>query len=121
MEIVLIILNIIVIIISFALGKKSEQKKQIENCKNLQTKINKKKKIKTTEELKDKIKKSGFVVLFCFLVSCKSVECGINIPLESYTEEEEQQIINILGKDEFIDKLIIDYFNLREVVKEINK
>ena len=115
-----IISSIIISIISFVLGKKTEQTKQLKDCKDLQDKINKKEKIKTIEELKDKLKKSSFILLF-ILFGCKNISCNVYIPLEEYTTAEQEQIIDILGKYKIIDKFILDYYNLRETIRLINK
>ena len=57
-----------------------------------------------------------------FIQSCSSIN-KVYIPLQNYTQEEQNEIIKFLeqNNDPLINKVIIDYYNLRELIRTNNK
>ena len=108
----------------YILGKVKQENKQYKNNNKLQKKINKIKKI-DKKELINKLKKGKFILLFSLLLNgCYSnLNNGIYIPLQQYTEQEQKDLADFLENNnvEIVDRVVMDYWELREMVKIINK
>ena len=107
----------------YILGKIKQENKQYKNNNKLQKKINKIKKI-DKKELINKLKKGKFILSFSLLLSscCNSLNNNIYIPLQQYTEQEQRDLADFLEKNnvEIVDRIIVDYWELRGAVKIIN-
>ena len=108
----------------YILGKVKQENKQYKNNNKLQKKINKIKKI-DKKELINKLKKGKFILLFSLLLNgcCSGLNNNLYIPLQQYTEQEQKDLAGFLENNnvEIVDRIIIDYWELREMVKIINK
>ena len=123
-ESMIVLYIFIIIYISYLLGKIKQENKQHKNNNRLQKKINKIKKI-DKKELINKLKKGKFILLFFLLLNgCYSnLNNGIYIPLQQYTEQEQKDLAGFLENNnvEIVDRIIVDYWELRERVKINNK
>lgn len=89
----------------------------------LQKKINNNKPINNIKDLIKKLKKGLFILFIIpFIQSC-SLNYKVYIPLQNYTQEEQNEIINFLeqNNNQLINKVVIDYYNLRELVRIGNR
>lgn len=89
----------------------------------LQKKINNNKPINNIKDLIKKLKKGLFILFIIpFIQSCSS-NYKVYIPLQNYTQEEQNEIINFLeqNNNQLINKVVIDYYNLRELVRIGNR
>ena len=128
---IFIIIFIILLYIVYLLGKSTEKNKQNKKINNLQQKIlnGKYNKINNKEELIKKLKNNLFSLLLTIFLLFSLSSCSINkntkfyIPLQEYTKDELEQMIYFLQNNniEIIDKIFIDYGNLREKVRNNNK
>ena len=121
--IIILCIFIIIIYVSYLLGKIKQENKQYKNNNKLQKKINKIKKI-DKKELINKLKKGKFILLFSLLLNgCYSnLNNGIYIPLQQYTKQEQKDLAYFLENNnvEIVDKVIVDYYDLRLIIKTIN-
>lgn len=70
------------------------------------------------------IKYSVLLLILLFIYNCNGYKAfNIYIPLQYYSEEEQKIISDFLIKNQnqTITKIIIDYYNLREIIRVINK
>ena len=108
----------------YILGKVKQENKQYKNNNKLQKKINKIKKI-DKKELINKLKKGKFILLFSLLLNgcCSGLNNNLYIPLQQYTKQEQKDLADFLEKNnvEIVDRIVVDYWELREMVKIINK
>ncbi len=122
-EVIIILCIFIIIYVSYLLGKTKQENKQYKNNNKLQKKINKIKKI-DKKELINKLKKGKFILLFSLLLNgCYSnLNNGIYIPLQQYTKQEQKDLAYFLENNnvEIVDKVIVDYYDLRLIIKTIN-
>lgn len=124
---IILILIFVVMHITYSLGKYKTINKQNKKADSLQYKIinRKYKKIRNKKELIDVLKKGKFIIIFCIIVLCSSCSvCGgkVYIPLQTYTIEEQEDLIKFLENNNvnIVDKMLIDYGELREVVRVVN-
>ena len=114
--------------ITYSLGKYKTINKQNKKADSLQYKIinGKYKKIKNKKELIDVLKRGKFIIIFCIIAVCCSScsACGgkVYIPLQTYTTEEQEDLIKFLENNnvDIVNKLLIDYGELRGVVRVVN-
>ena len=108
----------------YILGKVKQENKQYKNNNKLQKKINKIKKI-DKKELINKLKKGKFILLFSLLLNgcCSGLNNNLYIPLQQYTEQEQKDLAGFLENNnvEIVDRIIIDYWELREIARIVNK
>ena len=70
--------------------------------------------------------KKKIIILLLFIISgccCNGLNNNnLYIPLQQYTEQEQKQLAEFLEKNDIkiVDKVIIDYGELRERVKVVN-
>ena len=118
-----IILILTIIYYAYILGKTKQENKQYKSNNKLQKKINKVKSINNKKELINRLKKNKFIWLLFMLVGCSSLNnSNLYIPLQNYTKEEQKELAEFLEKNnnQLIDKVIMDYGDLRERVRVVN-
>ena len=97
--VIFIILIFVVMYITYSLGKYKTINKQNKKADSLQYKIvnGKYKKIRNKKELINVLKKGKFIIIFCIIaVCCSSCSvCGgkVYIPLQTYTMEEQEDLV----------------------------
>ena len=71
--------------------------------------------------------KSIISVCVCFMIcmllsSCSACGGKVYIPLQTYTTEEQKDLIKFLenNNNNIVEKMLIDYGELREVVRVVN-
>ena len=71
--------------------------------------------------------KSIIFIFVCFMIcvllsSCSVYGGKVYIPLQTYTTEEQEDLIKFLENNnvDIVNKLLIDYGELREVVRVVN-
>lgn len=103
----------------FILNKTINYNKRVNK---LQKKIYNVKTVKNVKDLIKKLKKGLFILFVAFIISSCCSTNKISIPLQNYTQEEQNQLIKFLKQDnKLINKILIDYYNLRNMVRIGNK
>lgn len=121
-NIILFIFLIVIVISVFLYGYSYSINKQNKIYNKKQDKINTAYKIKNKKELIEKLKKSLFLFVLLFFNSCNK-SYKVYIPLQEYNELEQLNLIEFLeyNDNKLIDRILIDYGNLRELVKINNE